>query len=214
MVVSVRFFLPFTQLRVIECAQIGLETLGVMRPHWHSASPPLQCKLILLFILSLAQKSPETTLASPSAAFNSELEYARSVHALLPCFDGPFDILSSKGLLSDPRLPPTSGPGITTFPKPNEKAHTILVLSPRSLFQKSHRHTPRYWYQHWTLSLRSRHTRRPTDILVANSPSGLTLAPPPPIMSRLNSSASTEPPVSAMYETPEGTPSGSVISLN
>jgi hypothetical protein len=44
--------------------------------------------------------------------------------------------------------------------------------------------------------------------------SGLTLAPPPPIMSRLNSSASTESPVSAMYETPEGTPSGSVISLN
>ena len=45
--------------------------------------------------------------------------------------------------------------------------------------------------------------------------SGLTLAPPPPpIMSRLNSNASTESPVSAMYETPEGTPSGSVISLN
>ena len=44
--------------------------------------------------------------------------------------------------------------------------------------------------------------------------SGLTLAPPPPIMSRLDSSTSTESPVSAMYETPEGTPSGSVISLN
>jgi len=44
--------------------------------------------------------------------------------------------------------------------------------------------------------------------------SGLTLAPPPPIMSRVSSGASTESPVSAMYETPEGTPSGSVISLN
>lgn len=33
-------------------------------------------------------------------------------------------------------------------------------------------------------------------------------------MSRLNSGASTESPASAMYETPEGTPSGSVISLN
>ena len=43
--------------------------------------------------------------------------------------------------------------------------------------------------------------------------SGLTLAPP--IMSRLDSSSSTESPTSAMYETPEGgTPSGSVISFN
>ena len=43
--------------------------------------------------------------------------------------------------------------------------------------------------------------------------SGLSLAPP--IMSRLDSSSSTESPTSAMYETPEGgTPSGSVISLN
>ena len=44
--------------------------------------------------------------------------------------------------------------------------------------------------------------------------SGLTLLPPPPLISRLNSGASTESPVSAMYETPDGTPSGSVISLN
>ena len=45
--------------------------------------------------------------------------------------------------------------------------------------------------------------------------SGLTLAPPPSIMSRLNSGSSTESPISAMYGTPEGgTPSGSVISLN
>ncbi|KAF9791879.1 hypothetical protein BJ322DRAFT_983661, partial [Thelephora terrestris] len=67
----------------------GLETLGVMRPHWHSASPQLQRKLITLFILTLAQKSPETTLApstSPLAAFNSELEYARSVHDVAAVF--------------------------------------------------------------------------------------------------------------------------------
>lgn len=44
--------------------------------------------------------------------------------------------------------------------------------------------------------------------------SGLTLVPPPPIMSRVNSGASTESPVSAMYGTPEGTPSGSFVSLN
>lgn len=67
----------------------GLETLGVMRPHWHSASPQLQRKLISLFILSLARKSPDTTLAlptSPLAAFNSELEYARSVHDIAAVF--------------------------------------------------------------------------------------------------------------------------------
>lgn len=79
-------FLSFTPLQVIECARIGLETLGVMRPHWHSASPQLQRKLISLFIHSLAQKSPDTTLASPSAAFNSELEYARSVHDIAAVF--------------------------------------------------------------------------------------------------------------------------------
>lgn len=60
-----------------------------MRPHWHSASPQLQHNLISLFILSLAQKSPGTTLApstSPSAAFNSELEYTRSVHDIAAVF--------------------------------------------------------------------------------------------------------------------------------
>ena len=75
--------LPLTSIQAIENAKTGLETLGVMRPHWHSASPPLQRKLISLFMLSLAQKSPETTLApstSASVAFHSELEYTRSVH--------------------------------------------------------------------------------------------------------------------------------------
>lgn len=60
-----------------------------MRPHWHSASPQLQRKLISLFILSLAHKGPEATLpssTSPLAAFNSELEYTRSVHDIAAVF--------------------------------------------------------------------------------------------------------------------------------
>ena len=60
-----------------------------MRPHWHSASPQLQHKLISIFILSLAQQSPETTLApttTASAAFHSELEYTRSVHDIAAVF--------------------------------------------------------------------------------------------------------------------------------
>jgi len=62
----------------------GLETLGVMHPHWYSASPDVQRKLISLFILSLAPKSPITTLSptptSPQTIFNTELEYTRSPH--------------------------------------------------------------------------------------------------------------------------------------
>lgn len=55
-----------------------------MHPFWYSASPEVQRKLISLYILSLAPKSPITTLSpSPTAAvsnFNSELEYTRSPH--------------------------------------------------------------------------------------------------------------------------------------
>ena len=73
----------------LKSPESGLETLGVMRPHWHSASPQLQRKLVSLFILSLAHKSQDTTLApstSPLAAFNSELEYTRSVHDISAVF--------------------------------------------------------------------------------------------------------------------------------
>lgn len=63
---------------------IGLETLGVMHPFWYSASPDVQRKLISLFILSLAPKSPISTLSpSPASAvtnFSSELQYTRSPH--------------------------------------------------------------------------------------------------------------------------------------
>ncbi|KAI0830049.1 hypothetical protein BC628DRAFT_1336821 [Trametes gibbosa] len=62
----------------------GLETLGVMHPFWYSASPEVQRKLISLFILSLAPKSPITTLSpSPNSAlssFDTELQYTRSPH--------------------------------------------------------------------------------------------------------------------------------------
>ena len=87
MVSNLHLFLP--SLHAINVVKLGLETLGVMRPHWHSASPQLQRKLISLFLLSLAHKSPETTLApstSPLAAFNSELEYTRSVHDIAAVF--------------------------------------------------------------------------------------------------------------------------------
>lgn len=55
-----------------------------MHPFWYSASPEVQRKLISLYILSLAAKSPITTLSpSPTSAisdFNTELEYTRSPH--------------------------------------------------------------------------------------------------------------------------------------
>jgi hypothetical protein len=55
-----------------------------MIPHWYSASPSVQRKLISLFIQSLASNSPITTL-SPTAssavsAFESEINTTRSPH--------------------------------------------------------------------------------------------------------------------------------------
>ena len=62
----------------------GLETLGLMHPHWYSASPEVQRKLISLFILSLGPKNPSTTLSpsptAPSVLFETELNYTRSPH--------------------------------------------------------------------------------------------------------------------------------------
>ncbi|TFK47158.1 hypothetical protein OE88DRAFT_1728626 [Heliocybe sulcata] len=51
----------------------GLETLGVMHPHWYSASPETQRRLISLFIHSL--KTPDN-----SSDFESEVQYIRSPH--------------------------------------------------------------------------------------------------------------------------------------
>ncbi|KAJ7102276.1 hypothetical protein B0H15DRAFT_813958 [Mycena belliarum] len=75
-------------LLVQACSQAinsrGLETLGIMIPHWYSASPAVQRRLISLFIQSLAPKSPITTLSptasSPVSAFESEISATRSPH--------------------------------------------------------------------------------------------------------------------------------------
>ncbi|KAI1790821.1 hypothetical protein LXA43DRAFT_1014163 [Ganoderma leucocontextum] len=89
-VIGERRLTPLETLVLIKaCSQAivdhgGLETLGVMHPFWYSASPEVQRKLISLFVLSLAPKSPITTLSpSPSSAttnFATELEYTRSPH--------------------------------------------------------------------------------------------------------------------------------------
>jgi hypothetical protein len=58
---------------------LGLETLGLMHPRWHSASPDVQRRLISLFIHSLNPNNTITTLAptssSPSSIFKSEITY-------------------------------------------------------------------------------------------------------------------------------------------
>ena len=57
-----------------------------MHPHWYSASPDVQRKLISLYIASLGSRTPTlvTTLTptptSPAALFATELEYTRSPH--------------------------------------------------------------------------------------------------------------------------------------
>ena len=62
---------------------LGLENLGIMHPHWHSASLEAQHRLISLYLLSLASQSPNsvTSPISPSSAtFESELRCAHSPH--------------------------------------------------------------------------------------------------------------------------------------
>lgn len=61
----------------------GLETLGIMHPHWFSASADVQRRLISLFIHSLTQSRITTlspTPTSPISAFENELHYTRSPH--------------------------------------------------------------------------------------------------------------------------------------
>ncbi|KAK0216541.1 hypothetical protein EDD85DRAFT_435586 [Armillaria nabsnona] len=77
-----------TLILVRACSQAivarGLETPGLMHPHWYSANPQVQKRLISLFIHSLAPKSPITTLSptlsSPTSAFESEITSTRSPH--------------------------------------------------------------------------------------------------------------------------------------
>ncbi|KAH7912065.1 hypothetical protein BJ138DRAFT_842915 [Hygrophoropsis aurantiaca] len=87
--IGARRLTPLEALILVRaCAQAiterGLETLGIMHPHWHSSSPDFQRKLISLFIHSLAPKSRITTLSptptSATSAFESELGYTRSPH--------------------------------------------------------------------------------------------------------------------------------------
>ncbi|KIP06575.1 hypothetical protein PHLGIDRAFT_452814 [Phlebiopsis gigantea 11061_1 CR5-6] len=55
-----------------------------MHPHWYSASPEVQRKLVSLFILSFGPKSPISTLSpapsSPQLVFENELNYTRDPH--------------------------------------------------------------------------------------------------------------------------------------
>ncbi|KAF4568505.1 hypothetical protein EYR40_010090 [Pleurotus pulmonarius] len=62
----------------------GLESLGIMHPHWYSASPDVQRRLISLFIHSLSPNTSKNTLlatsSSPQSAFESEIQFTRSPH--------------------------------------------------------------------------------------------------------------------------------------
>lgn len=59
----------------------GLETLGLMHPYWHSASPETQHRLISLFIRSLNDNSPRSSADSSSfSLFESEINYTLSPH--------------------------------------------------------------------------------------------------------------------------------------
>ncbi|KAG7085862.1 hypothetical protein E1B28_003396 [Marasmius oreades] len=59
----------------------GLETLGIMHPHWYSASRETQRRIISLFIQSLATNGPPNTLStdtSPSSSsFDSQIVSTR-----------------------------------------------------------------------------------------------------------------------------------------
>lgn len=88
-VIGAKLLNPLEALILVRaCAQTiierGLETLGIMHPHWHSASPDIQRKLISLFIHSLTPNShittPSPTPAAAISAFEAELEYTRSPH--------------------------------------------------------------------------------------------------------------------------------------
>lgn len=64
---------------------IGLETLGIMHPHWHSSSPAVQRKIISLYLGSLLSGSAVSS-NSVASAFEYELEYARDPHDVAAVF--------------------------------------------------------------------------------------------------------------------------------
>ena len=77
-------YIIFNRLLHITRPLPGLETLGVMHPHWYSASPEVQRRLISLYILSLASAGPNDATSSTSptapATFEYELQYTCSSH--------------------------------------------------------------------------------------------------------------------------------------
>jgi hypothetical protein len=65
----------------------GLETLGLMHPHWYSASPEVQRKLISHFLQSLSSGGSSTTTGlSTSGRFQSEVHFTRSPHDIASVF--------------------------------------------------------------------------------------------------------------------------------
>jgi len=56
---------------------LGLETPGLMHPHWYSASPEFQKKLVSLFLTSLAA---DPTNRPSESLFETELYYSRNPH--------------------------------------------------------------------------------------------------------------------------------------
>ena len=92
----------------------GLNTLGIMHPHWHSASPAAQRRIIALFVNSIAPSTASTTPATPStpasasAAFSTELDYTRSPHDVAAVFRWALRHLKLDGASFDGRTISTS----------------------------------------------------------------------------------------------------------
>ncbi|KAF9484794.1 hypothetical protein BDN70DRAFT_824947 [Pholiota conissans] len=63
----------------------GLETLGIMHPHWYSSSADVQRRIISRYINSLNLQNSDTvaspsSLTSPTSLFESEIHFSRSPH--------------------------------------------------------------------------------------------------------------------------------------
>ena len=70
-----------------------------MHPHWHSASPAAQRRIVSLFLSSLTASSSDSS-AAPST-FDSELEYARSPHDVAAVFRWALRHLKLEGAAFD-----------------------------------------------------------------------------------------------------------------
>lgn len=72
-IVSQGKYLVFSYHYISNFIEPGLETLGIMHPHWYSASPEVQRRLISQFIHSMEPKTPPTAF-SPNSAITSPFE--------------------------------------------------------------------------------------------------------------------------------------------